>query len=685
MRLSKYVVAALTFITALILLIPGAASAEEQIRAYWVDTFNTVLNTPADVQAVVNNARAANANAIYAQVRRRGDAWYLNGREPLPEGVPIQAGFDPLAALIEAARPYGIEVHAYVIIGAVWNRHPVVLGPPSSPDHVFNKHAWDPVAKKIISGPENWLTRTLVPDNTPGTGITWNGHRFGNDFYLEPGHPDAEAYTVDVLMDIVRNYDIAGLHLDRIRYPDFSLSGQTPTTGANIGYNEVNVARFQKRFGFTGQPWPTPGDPLWMQWRRDQVTNLVRRIYLNTMAIKPWVKVSAATIAYGGGPVKEEDWKKAEAYWRVYQDWRGWTEEGILDIAAPMNYKREHTATHVPMFDTWNEWTKNHQYNRSAIIGLGAYINSVECTLRQVRRSLQPSSTGNYVKGIILYAMATTNVAVTANPCSVNAGANTPVRSISEFASALTTGKSLNGVTLYENPALNPVPVFAVPAAIPSMPWKMNPHLGYLKGFIKDADGTAVDAGDVTLTRVDDGTTPTTGKTSINTQTDGGGFYGGVDLAPGLYKVTVAPTGQAPHTMQCTAQVTGAQVADFDFTIDRNLPESTLVASQQTIWPPNNTTVNVELSGEAADVGLGLDSISVRVIDEYGTVEPQIAAIQGSGEHALGWSVSIPLEASRHGYDKDGRAYTIEVTLKDRACNTRTLTTTVVVEHDQRH
>src|SRR5512143_3543891 len=99
-------------------------------------------------------------------------------------------------------------------------------------------------------------------------------------------------------MHLVNNYDIDGLHLDRIRYPDFSASGQTPANGTSIGYNTTSVARFQQVYDRPATPLPATGDPQWMQWRRDQVTNLVRRVYLNTIAMKPNVKVSAALIAY---------------------------------------------------------------------------------------------------------------------------------------------------------------------------------------------------------------------------------------------------------------------------------------------------------------------------------------------------------------------------------------------------
>ena len=102
------------------------------------------------------------------------------------------------------------------------------------------------------------------------------------------GHPDAAAYTADVLPHLVRNYDIDGLHLDRIRYPDISITEQTPSTGTSVGYNETSVARFQRRHGIaTWSPPPAQNYPLWNQWRRDQVSNLVRRVYLNTIAIKP--------------------------------------------------------------------------------------------------------------------------------------------------------------------------------------------------------------------------------------------------------------------------------------------------------------------------------------------------------------------------------------------------------------
>ena len=220
-----------------------------EYRAFWVDTFNTNLNNHTDVVTVVNNAKAAKANAIFVQVRRRGDSWYLNSLEPPGDRVPIQPGFDPLQDVINTAHAEGIEVHAFVIMSAIWGRAPNLF-PPENPNHAFNLHGgFDAATNTIVPGPNNWLTRTLLPDTTPGsTAISYQGHRFGSDFWIDFGHPDAAKYTVDVVTHLVQSYDIDGLHLDRIRYPELSISGQTPSTGTNIGYNPTSVERFQRHY-----------------------------------------------------------------------------------------------------------------------------------------------------------------------------------------------------------------------------------------------------------------------------------------------------------------------------------------------------------------------------------------------------------------------------------------------------
>ncbi len=534
------------------------AQTRTEYRAFWVDTFNTTLNNHTDILRVVNNAKNAKANAIFAQVRRRGDSWYLNSLEPTPDGITFSpAGFDPLADLIATAHAEGIEVHAFVIMSAIWNKNPTVAGGlPISANHVFRNYSgFNSTTGQIETGPNNWLTRTLLPDNATN-GITFQGHRFGADFWLDFGHPDAAEYTVNVLMRLVINYDIDGLHLDRIRYPELTATGQTPTTGANIGYNPKSVERFQIRNNIpVGSTPPTPGDAAWANWRRNQVTNIVRRVYLNAIAVKPQIKVSGAFIAFGGIGATETAWNSVEAYWRVYQDWRAWTEEGIIDIAIPMNYKREHVPLQAMQFAQWNEWTRNHQYNRAAMIGQGAFLNSIEGTLRQTRHVLDPSTVDNSSIGIIYFSMATTNVAVTANPLSIPPGQDTPARSFAEFASGLTTGKSVSGTTHYEDSTTNPTSIFSHSANIPFFSWKVAPTRGHLMGFAKRADNSVLDTATVTITNLHNGSTRTTA-------TDGGGFYGGVDLTPGHYIVKAVLNNETLYS--CGADVSAGKVTTAD-------------------------------------------------------------------------------------------------------------------------
>ena len=673
-------------VCALAVLAGSAASAGAQtrseVRGFWVDTFNTLLNNHADVAAVVDRAVAANANTIFAQVRRRGDSWYLNSLEPPADRTPIQPGFDPLQDLIVEAHGRGLEVHAYVIANAIWGRAPNLF-PPEHPDHVFNRHGgYDPATNTITPGPDNWLTRTLIPDGTAG--ITLQGHRFGNDFYIDAGHPDAARYTVEVLTHLVRNYDVDGLHLDRIRYPEIGVTGQTPTTGTSIGYNSTSIARFQRRYAVAADsPPPAQNDPRWNQWRRDQVTNLVRRIYLDAVAIRPRLKISGSFIAFGSGPLTESGWLSAEAYWRVYQDWRAWTEEGIIDMAIPMIYQREHVAPGRTAFDRWNEWVRNHQYARSAIMGVGSFLNSVEGTLPQVRRALEPSALGNRNIGVTFFSMATSNVAVAANPLSIPPGQTTPARPFAAFASGLVTGRSTDGTPL-EDTTANPVPVFDQPAMIPDLPWKTDPHTGHLRGVIRDESGEVVDTGDITISRVVTEPPPAVGRTSVAGATDGSGYYGAVDLAPGQFKVTVTPVGQPAFAYQCAASIAAGLVTTFDITIDRRVPGGKLTVDPSALWPPNQKMVTVTLSGSLTDAGTGLRGATFRVRDEYGTVQPSIDPVDGGGQAALEFSRTFELQASRRGGDPDGRTYTIEAFVTNRACNTTTLRTTVVVPHDRR-
>ena len=528
---------------ALLLLACASVSGqpEREYRGYWVETFNTPLGTRADIDRVISAATQSNANALFVQVRRRGDSWYLDSKEPLTEvtgvGEPDSSPrwtLDPLRYLVDQAHARGIEVHAFTIIGAIYNDNPATRL-PRDPKHVFLQHFWDRSANAPYSGRQQWATRAIGP-NLEGT--SYDGHRFGNDWYLDLGHPDAAQDTLDVLTHLVSHYDVDGIHLDRIRYPEArgeSFTGEP--SGYNVGYNATSVARFNARYGRSGNP--KSNDPLWNSWRREQVTSFVRRLYLNVKSIRPSVKVSGALITFSNGPSASGGFENTETFGRVFQNWKAWAEEGIMDVLVPMDYKREHTAAQAAQFDDWMRFTiaTAHANGRLGLIGLGAYLNGIEGTLRQARRAREAGA-----DGIVFYSLAATNEAVTSNPFTYpSAGVSTPERSSSDFFAALRTGASASGATRYESPAL--APLFVSPVPVPATPLT---H-GHVMGFARDVDGVLLDGATVTIEHLGNGSKRTV-------TSDGNGFFGFAQLLPGTYRVSSAAGSS------CELEVTAGEV-----------------------------------------------------------------------------------------------------------------------------
>jgi uncharacterized lipoprotein YddW (UPF0748 family) len=516
-----------------VLVLYAASAAADEFRAYWVDTFHTPLGTHADIDRVLDLAAQSHANAIFVEVRRRADSWYLDSKEPLTEvagvGEPDAAGrwtFDPLRYLIEQAHARAIQVHAFVIIGAIFRGDPATTL-PKDPKHVFLQHVWDAANNRPYSGPQQWATRSLARKS-----------RYGEDWYIDLGHPAAASYTIDVLLHLIAAYDIDGIHLDRVRYPE--------NIRRNVGYNEVSVARFKARYGnkakYDDDGNPLPNDPLWCQWRRDQVTQFVRRLYLHANALKPSIIVSAALVAWADGPTASGGFNQTDAYTRVFQDWNGWLKEGILDVASPMLYKREHVGRERKQFDDWLSYTITtaHESERLAIAGIGAYMNGIEGTLRQGRRARKAGA-----DGILMFAVGdtapwsttenSTNSAVKRNPFySPAPGSPTPKRPNEDFVAAVSSGKNARGTLHFEQHGTSPIFSFDGPA-----PRKLQAATGSVMGYAQ-YDGETITIESAT-------------RELWSTTTDGSGFFGFVKLPPGDYKVR-----------DCPVRVTAGHVSRID-------------------------------------------------------------------------------------------------------------------------
>jgi uncharacterized lipoprotein YddW (UPF0748 family) len=508
-----------------------------EVRAFWVDAFNAGIKTQAEVDQLISRALAANANTLIAQVRRRGDSYYLDSLEPFVEDPAVTSGFDPLGYVIERAHANGLEVHAWVAANAIYSGNPAVATAtwpckvPCSPSHVFNRHGY------FAPGDENWLTRTH-PSFTAGTvavtsgGVTIvpAGWRISDgNWWLDPGHPAAAAHIVQVLRHLVERYDVDGLHLDRIRYPEMPIARPAPggPIGFSTGYNTVSVRRFNEVYGRPAGSLPNPWDPAWNEWRREQMNALVRRIYLETIAVKPHVKVSASTITFFRGPTALGGFSRTEAYSRVYQDWDGWTRQGVLDLNVPMVYKRETDVEGPTQFNDWTDFTRTHQYDRHAAIGIGVYLNSFEASIAQLERSRLASASGERAAGQALYSYATTNRSIGVPPV--------PERPYTEFFRALG-----------EDGAYVPVAPYNTAASIPPMPWKSQPREGYLLARVVDASGAPEDGAVVVIRKVGGGPADV----QVQQYADGNGYIGAASLAPGAYQLEITtPEGTTYFTV----------------------------------------------------------------------------------------------------------------------------------------
>lgn len=447
-------------------------------RAFWVQAFEPGLKTPEEIDQLVADVEAANMNAIIAQVSRRHDAYYESEVLPFTEDPAVPEGFDPLDYLLSAAHEKNIEVHAWVVVGPMW--HPIYGGPPQDESHIW--HTYGPDAPDD----ETWVTKGY--DGSIGNRL---------QPYLDLGNPEAVDHVVEMVTDIVKNYDVDGVHLDYIRCPE-NPGGKPP--GWN-GYNPTALERFLAETGRTAVP--EPGDAEWLAWKVKQVDNALKRIYLEMMAVDVEARLTAAVVSWGYDDPRSTDWWTMDPIQRAHQDWKKWVQEGYLDFAFVMNYDSDADPVRAKRFDAWTEWEKDLPRNRGIVIGPALYMNTIPDSISQIHRALAPSPQGNTADGVSPYVY---------NEWSSDGKPREDlIRSLSQ-ATGWNDGK----------------PPFFEPIGVPEAPWKQAPY-GHLLGQAVNQDGQALSDVRIVLRRGKQGSVV------ADTVTDGNGYFGVTDLRPGHY------------------------------------------------------------------------------------------------------------------------------------------------------
>ena len=266
------------------------------VRAIWVTRWD--FATAADIERVMSNCKASGLNTVMFQVRGAGTALYRSKLEPwAPELGGHDPGFDPLKVACAAAHDRGMFLHAWANVIPGWRGSK----PPKDRRQLYHTRP-------------DWFWRDAQGRRQP---LGWYCS-------VNPCYPEVRKYLADVMAEIVGNYDVDGLHLDYIRFPNEKTDAY-PASAPVPDYprDPRTIAMFRDATGKHPDQ-----DPLaWNNWRGAQLTQLVRDIRKRIKGLKPGVKLTAA--------VKSWPERGMRAH---YQDTRRWLAEHLLDGVFPMNY-----------------------------------------------------------------------------------------------------------------------------------------------------------------------------------------------------------------------------------------------------------------------------------------------------------------------------------------------------------
>ena len=253
---------------------------------------------------ILDKYQKANINTVLLQARVRAATIYPSDIEPWDQcitGIEGRApgyGYDPLGFAVEECHKRGMEIHAWI--------------------------ATIPVGAKNSLG-----CRTLMKKG-------FRIRNFSTGSYLDPADLGVAPYLASICGEIVRKYDVDGINLDYIRYPD-------------------------------GWPRPSYRDGDTPDQRRSNITAIVRAIHDEVKAIKPWVKMSCSPIGKHADLSRYSS-KNFNAHDRVSQEAQEWMRLGLMDQLYPMQYFRG--DNYYPFVADWVE----NAYKREIVTGLGTYF-----------------------------------------------------------------------------------------------------------------------------------------------------------------------------------------------------------------------------------------------------------------------------------------------------------------------
>jgi len=313
---------------------------DREFRGAWVATVKnidwpskpglSVAQQKTELLAILDRCRQLKLNVVIFQVRAACDALYPSKIEPWSEyltGVQGKAPnpfWDPLEFAVSEAHTRGLELHAWF-----------------NPYRARHTSGFSPLAKSHISRTRPSLVKT-----------------YGAHLWLDPGLREVQDYSMSVILDVLRRYDIDGVHMDDYFYP----YPEKDSSGKVIPFPDWTSWNKYKDSG---------GKLQRDDWRRENVNTFIARAYREVTAAKPWVKcgVSPFGIYRPGFPTQI---KGFDQYASLYADPRTWLANGWLDYLAPQLYWRiDPPAQSFPVLLKW--WTENNPKNRQIVAGMNTF------------------------------------------------------------------------------------------------------------------------------------------------------------------------------------------------------------------------------------------------------------------------------------------------------------------------
>lgn len=325
------------FFTVCLILIASASiygetlpKPQREFRAAWIATVAnidfpgkknlTIEEQKAELIRDLDLAARLKLNAVIFQVRPMCDALYRSDIEPWSEFLTGEMGrpqsFDPLEFIVAEAHKRGILLHAW-----------------------FNPYrAYHPSAKTISDKHISKRRPDLV-------------RKYGKYLWLDPTDKEVQQYSLSVILDVVKRYDIDGVHFDDYFYPYI----EKDAAGSEIEFpDDKNWDAYLHIGGRMNR-----GD-----WRRNHVNTFIENVGREVKRIKPQVMYGISPFGIWK-PVPEKGIEGLNAYTALFADSRKWLQDGTVDYLAPQLYWE--TARKAQSFPVLLDWWKSQNTKKRHI------------------------------------------------------------------------------------------------------------------------------------------------------------------------------------------------------------------------------------------------------------------------------------------------------------------------------